>query len=107
MKTLPSHPEPSFFQGLELESTVFHFKKIILPYFAILLDNNIIVATQYLKTMMMFKNFCEKKRFNQIIRFVFEKLLKKCGSIISGRLNPASTDKIKTLKLTISTSRLL
>ena len=56
---------------------------------------------QYLKTMIIFKNFCEAKMFNQTIRFVFEKLLKKWGSIISGRLHPASTDEIETLNLII------
>ena len=60
----------------------------------------------YLKTMIIFKNFCEAKTFNQTIRFVFEKLLKKWGSIIGGRLHPASTDEIKTLNLTISTLRI-
>ena len=54
---------------------------------------------QYLKTMIIFKKFCETKTFNQKIRFVFEKLLKKWGSIISGRLHPASTDEIKTSNL--------
>ena len=60
---------------------------------------------RYLKTMITFKNSCEAKTFNQTIRFVFEKLLKKLESIISGRLHPASTDKIKTLILIISTLR--
>ena len=46
--------------------TSFHFKNLNLPYFAILLDNNIMVAMQYLKTMMIFKNFCETKTFNDI-----------------------------------------
>ena len=41
---------------------------------------------QYLKTMILFKNFCKKKTFNQTIRFVFEKLLKKWESIINGSL---------------------
>ena len=53
--------------------------------------------------MIKFKNFCEKKAFNQTIRFVFEKLLKKWGSVVSGRLHRALTDEIKTLKLIIST----
>ena len=91
MGTLPSHPEPSLFQGLELASTVpyllFHSKNINLQYFAILLDYNIIVAMQYLKTMIIFKNFCEKKSFDQTIRSVFEKLLKKWGSRISESLH--------------------
>ena len=39
--------------------------------------------------------------FSQTIRFVFEKLLKKWGSVISGRCTGALTDEIKTLKLTI------
>ena len=42
---------------------------------------------QYLKTVITFKNFREKKTFNQPIRFVFEKLLKNWGSIISGSLH--------------------
>ena len=45
--------------------TLFHFKNINLQYFAILLDHNIIVAMQYLKTMIIFKNFCEKKTFTK------------------------------------------
>ena len=61
---------------------------------------------QYLKTMIICKSFWEVKTFNQTIRFVFEKLLKMLGSIINGRLHPASTDEIKTLKLTISTIRI-
>ena len=32
------------------------------------------------------------------MKFVFEKLLKKLRFITSGRLHPASTDEIKTLK---------
>ena len=40
-----------------------------------LFDNDIIVSVQSLKTMKIFKNFCEKKTFNPTIRFVFEKLL--------------------------------
>ena len=40
---------------------------------------------QYIKTI--FKNFSEKKSFNPTMRSVFEKLLKKWGSIISGRLH--------------------
>ena len=61
------------------------------------------VAKQYLKTKIIFKNVCEKKTFNQTIRFVFEKLLKKSGSItISGRFRWGPiTDEIKTLKLTV------
>ena len=55
--------------------------------------------------MIAFKNSFEAKTFNQTIRFVFEKLLKKLGSIISGRLHPASTDKTKTLILIISKLR--
>ena len=50
-------------------------------------DNNTIVTWQYLKTMIILKNFCEKKKFNQTIRFVFQKLLKKWGLIISGSLH--------------------
>ena len=109
MGTLLSPPEPFFFQRIELASTVrtfFYFKNINLSYLAILLNNNIIVAMQYLETMIIFKNFCDAKTFNQTIRFVFEKLLKKLGSIISGRLHPASTDEIKTLKSTISPLRI-
>ena len=107
MGTLLSLPEPIFFQGLELASTVpFFILKINLLYFAILLNNNIIVVLQNLKTMIIFKNVCEAKTFNQTIGFVFEKLLKKWESIISGRLHSASTDEIKTLKLTISTLRI-
>ena len=75
-----------------------------LPYFAILLDNNIIIAMQYLKTKIVFKNFGEKKAFNQTIGFVFEKLLQKWGFIISGRSHRALTNEIRTLKLTISTT---
>ena len=58
-----------------------------------LLDNNIIVALQYLKTII-FKNFCEKKTFNLKIKFALEKLLKKWGSVISGRLHLAFTNAI-------------
>ena len=61
---------------------------------------------KYLKTMIIFKNFCEKKTFNQTIRFVCEKLLKKWESISSGRLHRALADEIKTLKLIISTVRI-
>ena len=39
---------------------------------------------QYFKTTIIFKIFCEKKTK---IRFVFEKLLKKCESILSGSLH--------------------
>ena len=50
-----------FSQGLELANTgygtSFHFKTTNFQHFAILLDNNIIVATQLLKTMLIFKNF--------------------------------------------------
>ena len=53
---------------------------------------------QCLKTMIIFKNFWEKKNVYQTIRFVFEKLLKKWGSIIGGRLRWALTDEIKTSK---------
>ena len=49
---------------------------------------------QYSKTMVIFKNFCETKMFNHTITFVFEKLQKKRGSIISGRLHPDSIDEI-------------
>ena len=49
----------------------------------------------------------EKRAFNQTMRFVFEKLLKKWRSIINERLHRALTDEIKTLKLTISTVRIL
>ena len=77
--------------------TSIHFRKINLQYFAILLDNNIIVAMQYLKTMIIFKNFCEKKTFYQTIKFEVEKRLKKWGSIISGRLQRVLTNEIKTL----------
>ena len=80
-------------------------KNINLQYFAILLDDNIIVAMQYLKTMKQLKSFCETKTCDQTICFVFEKLLKKWGSITSERLHPALTDEIKTSKLTISTFR--
>ena len=85
MGTLPSHPEPIFFSGLDLASTVPYFiSKYKFTVFCNTLDNDIIVAMQYLKTMIIFKNFCEKKTFNQTVRFVFEKLLKKWGSIVSG-----------------------
>ena len=44
MGTLPSPSKPSFFQRFELASTAPYFKNINLRFFAILLDNNIIVA---------------------------------------------------------------
>ena len=59
--------------------------------------------------MITFKQFCEKKSFNQAIRFVIEKLLKKLLSIISGRLqrSPYWSGEVKALKLTISTLEIL
>ena len=56
--------------------TSFYLKNKNLRYFALLLNNIIIVALHYLKTIITFKNFCEKKTFNQTIRFVFEELSK-------------------------------
>ena len=41
---------------------------------------------QYLKRMIVFKNFRKKETFNQTIRFVFEKLLKNWESKINSRL---------------------
>ena len=71
MRTLPSPPEPRFFQGLELANTGYgtsiHFKNIDLQYFAILFKGNIIVAKEYLKTTV--EKFCEKKSFNHIFTF--------------------------------------
>ena len=57
---MPFTTEPSFFQGLELASTVPHFKNSNLQYFAVFLDNSIIIAMEYLITMIIFKFFCEK-----------------------------------------------
>ena len=34
-----------------------------------LLDDNIVVAKQHLKTKIIFKNVCEKKTFNQTIGY--------------------------------------
>ena len=63
------------------------FENIRLQYFAILLDHNVIVAMQYLKIVLIKKKFFKGKRLpNQTIRFVFEKLLNKWGSTISGSL---------------------
>ena len=42
---------------------------------------------QYSKTMITFKNVCEKKTFNQTIRFVLENRLIKWGSTIGGSLH--------------------
>ena len=42
---------------------------------------------QYLKTIVILKIVCEKKTFNQTIRFVVEKLLNKWESIISESLD--------------------
>ena len=63
---------------------------------------------QYLETMIIFKNFCETKTFNQPIRFVFQKILKKRdpSSSCIGHLHPALIDEIQTFKLTISTLRI-
>ena len=61
---------------------------------------------QYLKTMIIFKNFCEKETFNPTIRFAFEKLLKKWDPQSVKVCTGAPTDEIKTLKLTISTLRI-
>ena len=54
--SMPSPPESRFFQELELANTIYsiliYFKSInYLQYFAILFDNNIIIAMYYLKTM--------------------------------------------------------
>ena len=68
-----------------------------------LLYNNIIVAMEYLKTMIILKNFRKKETFNQTIRLVFEKLPQKWGS---KDCTGALTDEIKTLKLTASTLRI-
>ena len=60
MRILSQPPEPCFFfQEPELANigygTLIHFKNITyLQYFAILLDNNIVVAIKYLKTMITF-----------------------------------------------------
>ena len=77
-----------FFQGFELANTgcvtSIHFKSInYLQCFAVLSDNNIIVAMYYSKAMITCKKFCEEESFNQLKRFVFEKLLKRWGSITS------------------------
>ena len=88
METLHFSSKPSFFKKARAckYGNSYHFKIINLQYFAILLAlGNIKAATQYLKSMIILKNFCEKKTFNQTIRFVFEKLLKKWRSIIKGR----------------------
>ena len=80
MGTLPSHPEPSFFfQGIELASIryLISLQKYKFTVFCLRLDNNIVVAMQYLNAMIIVKKFCEKKMFDQTIRFVFQKLLKK------------------------------
>ena len=53
------------------------------------------VALQYLKIMIILKNFYETKPFNQTIRFVSEKVLKKRGSISGGRLHRALTEDLK------------
>ena len=50
-----------------------------------------------------FENFLEKKWFKHAKWFVFGNLLKKWGSIISGRLHRGPNDEIMALKLTIST----
>ena len=66
MGTLPLHPEPSFFQGLELAASMApHFISKVytnLQHFAMLLDNNITVAMQYLKTMTILKISVKKNR---------------------------------------------
>ena len=58
-------PRTLFFQRIEFASAVGYFisfQKYKLQYFAILLNNNIIVAMQYLKTIIIFKDFSEKKK---------------------------------------------
>ena len=47
-----------------------------------------IIAMYYLKIMIILKKkICEKKSFNQTIRSLFEKMLRKWGSIINRRLH--------------------
>ena len=89
METLFLPPEASFFQKIEIVSTIPHFisKNIYLQYFAILLYNNIRVALQCLKTVIILKSLNEKKTFNQATRFLFEKVMKKWVSIISRSLH--------------------
>ena len=63
-------PEPRFFQGLKLANTGYgvsiHFKnKKYLLYFAILSNNNILVAINYLKTMITFKKNLRKEIIKQ------------------------------------------
>ena len=63
--TMPSPPEFRFFQELELANTIYsisiYFKsKNYLQYFAILFDNNIVIAMYYFKNYDNIKKFCEK-----------------------------------------------
>ena len=84
MGTLPSPPEPRyFFKGLELANTGYdtsiYFKNINIQYFETLLDNNIIFANHQVMFKNydnVFKKFCEKKSFNQTMRFVWKKVQK-------------------------------
>ena len=65
MGTLPSPPKLIVSEDLSLQVRYV----INLPYFVILLDNNILVAMQYLKTMIKLKNFRETKMCDQTIWF--------------------------------------
>ena len=61
MGTLPLSPETSFSKNVMLQIlgiyvTSIHFKNIsYLQYFAILLNNNIMVAIKYLQTILKFE----------------------------------------------------
>ena len=88
MGTCPLPQNPAiFFEGRELANTEcgtsIPFEDINAQYFAIFLNNNIILANHY----VMFKNYdnifkkiCKKKSFNQTIKFVLE-ILQKSGDL--------------------------
>ena len=68
---------PSFSKNLSLQVRyLISFQK---HKFAVFYNtcNNIVVAKQYLKTMMIFRNLCKQKTFNHTIKLVVEKQLKK------------------------------
>ena len=63
--SMPSPTESRFFQELKLANTVYsisiYFESInYLQYFAILFDNNVIIAMYYLKTTITLKNAVKK-----------------------------------------------